>query len=140
MKTKGIENPTLEREIKLTRKVEELKKEQIAATLKEQLRLEEKAKGTEALERKKRNAEKAQIRAELRARKEAEQKEKKSFLTGRFWLAPWLAKLTPSRRGRKIDGILYPENSEYPKRTKAITWRASVDSAVANFEKYCKCT
>ncbi|KAD3640268.1 hypothetical protein E3N88_29491 [Mikania micrantha] len=31
--------------------------------------------------------------------------------------------------GKKIDGILYPENSDYPKRSKAIVWRASVESA-----------
>nr|XP_043613851.1 uncharacterized protein LOC122585759 [Erigeron canadensis] len=63
-------------EIELAQKAEELKNEEIAAQLKEQRRLEEKAKAAEALERKKRNAEKAQMRAELRARKEAEQKEK----------------------------------------------------------------
>ncbi|KAK1416544.1 hypothetical protein QVD17_32335 [Tagetes erecta] len=55
---------------------EELRKVEIAAKLKEQRHLEEKAKAVEALERKKRNAEKAQHRAELRARKEVEQKEK----------------------------------------------------------------
>ncbi|GJY53181.1 hypothetical protein Tco_0444845 [Tanacetum coccineum] len=101
MKTKGIERPTLgsddvpivtekdesieikeevntvsKVELALAKKAEELKNEEIAAKLKEQRRLEEKAKAIEALERKKRNAEKAQIRAELRARKEAEQKEK----------------------------------------------------------------
>ncbi|KAK9059862.1 hypothetical protein SSX86_020566 [Deinandra increscens subsp. villosa] len=69
------DTPTKE-EIELAKKAEELRKQEIAAKLKEQRRLEEKAKAIEALERKKRNAEKAQIRAELRARKEAEQKEK----------------------------------------------------------------
>nr|GFC90927.1 myosin heavy chain, fast skeletal muscle [Tanacetum cinerariifolium] len=47
----------------------ELKKEETAAKLKEQRWLEEKAKATEAFERKKQNAEKAQIRA-LRSWKE----------------------------------------------------------------------
>lgn len=70
------ENTPTKEEMELARKAEELRKEEIAAKLKEQRRLEEKAKATEALERKKRNAEKAQIRAELRAKKEAEQKEK----------------------------------------------------------------
>ncbi|KAI3814186.1 hypothetical protein L1987_18934 [Smallanthus sonchifolius] len=32
--------------------------------------------------------------------------------------------------GKKIDGILYPENSDFPKRSKALVWRASVQSAV----------
>lgn len=63
-------------EQELARKEEELRKEEAAAKLKEQRRLEEKAKAMEALERKRRNAEKAHIRAELRAQKEAEQKEK----------------------------------------------------------------
>ncbi|CAI9265586.1 unnamed protein product [Lactuca saligna] len=63
-------------EMELARKAEELRKQEIETKLKEQRRLEEKAKATEALERKKRIAEKAQLRAELRARKEAEQKEK----------------------------------------------------------------
>ncbi|KAI3664245.1 hypothetical protein L6452_44728 [Arctium lappa] len=31
--------------------------------------------------------------------------------------------------GKKIDGILYPENSDFPKRSKALAWRASVESA-----------
>ncbi|KAJ0763992.1 hypothetical protein HanPI659440_Chr08g0287171 [Helianthus annuus] len=66
------ENIPTKEEIELARKAEE----EIAAKLKEQRRLEEKAKAIEAIERKKRNAEKAQQRAELRARKEAEQKEK----------------------------------------------------------------
>ncbi|KAI7740587.1 hypothetical protein M8C21_015303 [Ambrosia artemisiifolia] len=70
------ENIPTKEEIELVRKAEELKKDEIAAKLKEQRRLEEKSKSVEALERKKRNAEKAQLRAELRARKEAEQKEK----------------------------------------------------------------
>lgn len=73
---KEEESTLTKEEIELARKAEELKKEEAAAKLKEQRRLEEKAKATEALERKKRNAEKAQLRAELRARKEAEQKEK----------------------------------------------------------------
>ncbi|KAJ0545827.1 hypothetical protein HanIR_Chr08g0354081 [Helianthus annuus] len=67
-----VENIPTKEEIELARKAEE----EIAAKLKEQRRLEEKAKAIEAIERKKRNAEKAQQRAELRARKEAEQKEK----------------------------------------------------------------
>ncbi|KAL8224196.1 hypothetical protein R6Q57_019671 [Mikania cordata] len=70
------ENALTKVEIELAKKAEELRKEDIAAMLKERRRLEEKAKAIEALERKKRIAEKAQIRAELRARKEAEQKEK----------------------------------------------------------------
>ncbi|KAL8200938.1 hypothetical protein R6Q57_012277 [Mikania cordata] len=70
------ENALTKEESELAKKAEELRKEEIAAKLKEQRRLEEKAKAIEALERKKHNAEKAQIRAELRARKEAEQKEK----------------------------------------------------------------
>lgn len=32
--------------------------------------------------------------------------------------------------GKKINGILYPENSDFPKRSKAHVWRASVESAV----------
>lgn len=32
--------------------------------------------------------------------------------------------------GKKIEGILYPENSDFPKRTKVLAWRASVESAV----------
>ncbi|KAK1439444.1 hypothetical protein QVD17_05262 [Tagetes erecta] len=32
--------------------------------------------------------------------------------------------------GKKIDGILYPENSDFPKRSKALVWRAAVESAV----------
>ncbi|GMJ10322.1 hypothetical protein HRI_004701400 [Hibiscus trionum] len=58
------------------RKAEDLRKEQEAAKLREQRRLEEIAKAKEALERKRRNAEKAQARAALRAQKEAEEKEK----------------------------------------------------------------
>ncbi|XP_024990326.1 uncharacterized protein LOC112524635 isoform X2 [Cynara cardunculus var. scolymus] len=73
---KEEENTLTKEEMEMARKAEELRKAEIAAKLKEQRRLEEKAKATEALERKKRNAEKAQIRAELRAKKEAEQKEK----------------------------------------------------------------
>lgn len=65
-----------EEELELARKAEVLRKEEIAVMLKEQRRLEEKAKAQEALERKKRSAEKAQLRAELRAQKEAELKEK----------------------------------------------------------------
>ncbi|KAJ9537124.1 hypothetical protein OSB04_029857 [Centaurea solstitialis] len=33
--------------------------------------------------------------------------------------------------GKKIDGILYPENSEFPKRSKALAWRASVETATS---------
>ncbi|KAI3762569.1 hypothetical protein L1987_53001 [Smallanthus sonchifolius] len=73
---KEEENTLKNEDIELAKKAEELRKEEIAAKLKEQRRLEEKAKAIEALERKKRNAEKAQIRADLRAHKEAEQKEK----------------------------------------------------------------
>ncbi|KAL4590649.1 hypothetical protein LXL04_003588 [Taraxacum kok-saghyz] len=32
--------------------------------------------------------------------------------------------------GKKIEGILYPENSDFPKRGKVVAWRASVESAV----------
>lgn len=67
--------PTME-EQELARKAEELTKAEAAAKLREQRRLEEKAKALEALERKKRIAEKAQMRAELRAQKEAELREK----------------------------------------------------------------
>lgn len=63
-------------EEEMARKAEEKRKEEAAAKLREQRRLEEKAKAQEALERKKRIAEKAQARAALRAQKEAEQKEK----------------------------------------------------------------
>ncbi|KAJ6914411.1 centromere-associated protein E isoform X2 [Populus alba x Populus x berolinensis] len=63
-------------EVELARKIEDLRKEKEAAMLKEQRRLEEKAKAKEAMERKKRNTEKAQARASLRAQREAEQKEK----------------------------------------------------------------
>lgn len=70
-----VHMPTKE-ELELARKAEELKKEEAAAKLREQHRLEEKAKALEALERKKRIAEKAQMRAELRAQKEAELREK----------------------------------------------------------------
>lgn len=76
---KEEETTVTKEEIELAKKDEELKKAEIEAKLKEQRRLEEKAKALEALERKKRNAEKAQLKAELRARKEAEQKEKVSF-------------------------------------------------------------
>lgn len=76
---KEEEKTLAKEEIELAKKAEELRKEEIAAKLKEQRRQEEKAKAIEALERKKRIAEKAQIRAELRARKEAEQKEKVCF-------------------------------------------------------------
>ncbi|KAI8003529.1 Proton pump-interactor 1 [Camellia lanceoleosa] len=69
-------NKQTKEEQELARKEEELRKEEAATKLKEQRRLEEKAKAMEALERKRRNAEKAHIRAELRAQKEAEQKEK----------------------------------------------------------------
>jgi uncharacterized coiled-coil DUF342 family protein len=47
-----------------------------AAELKEQRRLEEKAKAHEALERKRRNAERAEMRAAMKAHKEAQQKDK----------------------------------------------------------------
>ncbi|XP_058073332.1 uncharacterized protein LOC131222322 isoform X2 [Magnolia sinica] len=65
------------KEQELARKEEELRKEEAAARLKEQRRLEERAKAKEAEERKRRNAEKAQARAELKAQKEAELKEKR---------------------------------------------------------------
>ncbi|WRX29094.1 hypothetical protein QQP08_021581 [Theobroma cacao] len=64
------------KEEELARKAEDLRKEEEAAKLREQRRLEEIAKAKEALERKRRIAEKAQARAALRAQKEAEQKEK----------------------------------------------------------------
>ncbi|XP_024174859.1 calponin homology domain-containing protein DDB_G0272472 isoform X2 [Rosa chinensis] len=67
--------PTKEEE-ELARKEEELRKEEAAARLREQRRLEEKAKAKEAMERKKRIAEKAQARAAIKAQKEAEEKEK----------------------------------------------------------------
>ncbi|XP_065882083.1 uncharacterized protein [Euphorbia lathyris] len=70
------ENKPTKEEAELIRKAEELRKEQEAAMLREQRRMEEKAKAKEAMERKKRNADKAQARAALRAQKEAEQKEK----------------------------------------------------------------
>ncbi|XP_011004824.1 PREDICTED: myosin heavy chain, fast skeletal muscle [Populus euphratica] len=70
------ENKLTKEEVELARKIEDLRKEKEAAMLKEQRRLEEKAKAKEAMERKKRNAEKAQARALLRAQREAEQKEK----------------------------------------------------------------
>ncbi|XP_059636349.1 uncharacterized protein LOC132278552 isoform X2 [Cornus florida] len=74
--TKEEEPKQTKEEQELARKAEELRKAEAAAKLREQRRLEEKAKAKEALERKKRNVEKAQMRAELRAQKEAEQKEK----------------------------------------------------------------
>ncbi|KAK1400279.1 hypothetical protein POM88_010142 [Heracleum sosnowskyi] len=74
--TKEEEKQQTKEELELARKDEMLRKEEIDAKLKEQLRQEEKAKAQEALERKKRNADKAQMRAVLRAQKEAEQKEK----------------------------------------------------------------
>lgn len=70
--------PTKEEE-ELARKEEELRKEEAAARLREQHRLEEKAKSKEAMERKKRIAEKAQARAAIKAQKEAEEKEKVRF-------------------------------------------------------------
>ncbi|XP_042508078.1 cingulin-like [Macadamia integrifolia] len=70
------ENKKSKEEEELVRKAEELRREEAAARVKEQRRLEEKAKAKEAEERKKRNAEKAQARAELRAQREAELKEK----------------------------------------------------------------
>ncbi|XP_008237888.1 PREDICTED: uncharacterized protein LOC103336606 [Prunus mume] len=72
-----VEEPKLTKEEEeLARKAEELRKEEAAARLREQRRLEEKAKAKEAQERKKRIAEKAQARAAIRAQKEAEEKEK----------------------------------------------------------------
>ncbi|KAK9698897.1 hypothetical protein RND81_08G138900 [Saponaria officinalis] len=71
------EEPKLTKEEEeLARKAEQLRKEEEAVRLREQRRLEEKAKAEEALERKRRNALKAQARAEFKARKEAEEKEK----------------------------------------------------------------
>ncbi|RWW77621.1 hypothetical protein BHE74_00014216 [Ensete ventricosum] len=61
----------------LLKKEEELRKQKAQAELKEQCRLEQRAKAKEAEERKKRQAEKAQARAEYRAQKEAELREKK---------------------------------------------------------------
>ncbi|KAG6434893.1 hypothetical protein SASPL_106537 [Salvia splendens] len=63
-------------EIELIRKADELRREEDAAKLKEQRRLEALAKANEARERKKRQAEKMQQRAELKTQKEAEQREK----------------------------------------------------------------
>ncbi|XP_057794758.1 uncharacterized protein LOC131011034 isoform X2 [Salvia miltiorrhiza] len=63
-------------EIESIRKAEEMRREQDAAKLKEQRRLEALAKANEARERKKRQAEKMQQRAELKTQKEAEQREK----------------------------------------------------------------
>lgn len=60
----------------LLKKEEELRKQKAEAELKEQCRLEQRAKAKEAEERKKRQAEKAQARAEYRAQKEAELREK----------------------------------------------------------------
>ncbi|XP_048430843.1 calponin homology domain-containing protein DDB_G0272472 [Pyrus x bretschneideri] len=72
-----VEVPKLTKEEEeLARKTEELRKEEAEARLREQRRLEEKAKAKEAQERKKRIAEKAQARAAIRAQKEAEEKEK----------------------------------------------------------------
>ncbi|OVA00710.1 hypothetical protein BVC80_9085g130 [Macleaya cordata] len=71
-----VEEKKQREEEELARKAEELRKEEAAVKLKEQRRLEEKAKAKEAEERKRRNAEKAQAKAELRAKKEAELKEK----------------------------------------------------------------
>ncbi|XP_042006534.1 CAP-Gly domain-containing linker protein 1-like isoform X2 [Salvia splendens] len=71
------EEPVKSREeIELIRKAEELRREEDAAKLKEQCRLEALAKANEARERKKRQAEKMQQRAELKTQKEAEQREK----------------------------------------------------------------
>uniref|UniRef100_A0A7N0VCN4 Ubiquitin-activating enzyme SCCH domain-containing protein n=1 Tax=Kalanchoe fedtschenkoi TaxID=63787 RepID=A0A7N0VCN4_KALFE len=63
-------------EEELAKKAEEIRKKEEEAKMIEQLRLEEKAKAKEALERKKRMAEKAQLRAQLRAKREAELREK----------------------------------------------------------------
>ncbi|CAL9192390.1 uncharacterized protein LOC103974640 [Musa acuminata AAA Group] len=60
-----------------SKKEEELRKEKATAELKEQCRLEQRAKAKEAEERKKRQAEKAQARADYQAQKEAELREKK---------------------------------------------------------------
>lgn len=60
----------------LTRKEEEVRREEAEAKKKEELRLEQLAKAKEAREKKKRRDEKVQMREELRARKEAELKEK----------------------------------------------------------------
>ncbi|XP_073019805.1 uncharacterized protein [Primulina eburnea] len=60
----------------LTRKEEEIRREEAQAKKKEELRLEQLAKAKEAREKKKRRDEKVQMREELRARKEAELKEK----------------------------------------------------------------
>ncbi|RRT50105.1 hypothetical protein B296_00036934 [Ensete ventricosum] len=65
-----------------SKKEEELRKEKAAAELKEQCRLEQRAKAKEAEERKRRQAEKAQARAEYRAQKEAELREKKQKKKG----------------------------------------------------------
>ncbi|KAF3446951.1 hypothetical protein FNV43_RR12131 [Rhamnella rubrinervis] len=70
------EKKLIKEEEELARKAEELRKEEAAAKLKEQRRLEEKAKAKEALERKKRIAEKTQARAAIKAQKEAEEKQK----------------------------------------------------------------
>lgn len=59
-----------------SKKEEELRKEKATAELKEQCRLEQRAKAKEAEERKKRQAEKAQARADYQAQKEAELREK----------------------------------------------------------------
>ncbi|WOL12376.1 leucine-rich repeat-containing protein [Canna indica] len=65
------------KEEELAKKEEELRKQKAEVELKEQQRLEQRAKAKEAEERKKKQAEKAQARAEYRAQKEAELKEKR---------------------------------------------------------------
>lgn len=82
--------PTKE-EVELARKEEELRKEEAAAKLREQRRLEEKAKAKEAMERKKRIAEKAQARAAIKAQKEAEEKEKVNFPETSFCSIPLIS-------------------------------------------------
>ncbi|CAH1446553.1 unnamed protein product [Lactuca virosa] len=62
--------------VEVDKKEDELSKKEIECNLKEQVRLEEKRKMNEAIERKTRNAENAQKRAELRAQREAEQRQK----------------------------------------------------------------
>ncbi|KAK9716243.1 hypothetical protein RND81_06G220700 [Saponaria officinalis] len=66
----------MEEEKELARKAEHSRREEEAARLWEQRKLEEKTKAEKALERKRRNALKAQARADFRARKEAEEREK----------------------------------------------------------------
>ncbi|CAA6661626.1 unnamed protein product [Spirodela intermedia] len=77
-KKKTAEEEELARKAEeLARREEELRKEKLAAELRERHRLEQIAKAKDAEERKRRQAEKAQARAEMRAQKEAELREKK---------------------------------------------------------------